>query len=209
MLCQRFPIWWLVPRQGVESDQDWNVNLMGNDENRGDLGEVHIVLEGTCWKVLQQSPWLHCPVLPSRNWVLNLLRWCGICTFFVTWLSSKLKSGLSTRALLPFFGLAPACKWWCRDQTSTHNTRQCLHNMHMMTVHGVCQIHPEKNYSPDFFFFFKMAHDKVFRKHCKGLCTYVDHRVYKYTFGSEQDASSPTEFSSQFEHPLSCNFIRA
>ena len=36
----------------------------------------------------------------------------------------------------------------------------------------------------------------------KGLCTHVDHRVYKYTFGRVQDASSPTEFSSLFEHPL-------
>ena len=34
----------------------------------------------------------------------------------------------------------------------------------------------------------------------KGLCTHVDHRVYKYTFGREQDASSPIEFSSLFEH---------
>ena len=26
--------------------------------------------------------------------------------------------------------------------------------------------------------------------------------MYKYTLGREQDASSPTEFSSLFEHPL-------
>ena len=51
-------------------------------------------------------------------------------------------------------------------QTLTHNTRECLHNTHTTTVHGVCWIHLEKNYSPDFFFF-KMAHDKVFGKHCK------------------------------------------
>ena len=96
MLYQRFPIWWLVPRQGVGSNQDCNVNSMGDDENRGDPGKVHIVLEGTCWKVLQQSPWLCCPVLPSGNWISNLLRWCGIHTFFVTWLSSKSESGSST-----------------------------------------------------------------------------------------------------------------
>ena len=41
--------------------------------------------------------------------------------------------------------------------TSTSNTIQ--NNMHMTTVHGVCQIYPERHYSPDFFF--KMAHDKV------------------------------------------------
>jgi hypothetical protein len=34
------------------------------------------------------------------------------------------------------------------------------------------------------------------------LCTHVDHRLYKYTLGSEQDASSPTELSSLFEPPL-------
>ena len=31
--------------------------------------------------------------------------------------------------------------------------------------------------------------------------------MYKYTFGREQDASSPTEFSSPFETLFSCNFI--
>ena len=31
--------------------------------------------------------------------------------------------------------------------------------------------------------------------------------MYKYTFGREQDASYPTEFSSLFEHLFSCNFI--
>ena len=36
-----------------------------------------------------------------------------------------------------------------------------------------------------------------------GLCTHVGHRLYKYTLGSEQDTSSPTELSSLFEPPLS------
>ena len=49
--------------------------------------------------------------------------------------------------------------------TSTSNTKK--NNMHTTTVHRVCWIHPEKNYLPDFFFFFKMAYDKVFRKCCK------------------------------------------
>ena len=36
-----------------------------------------------------------------------------------------------------------------------------------------------------------------------GLCTHVDHKLYKYTLGSEQDVSSPTELSSLFEPPPS------
>ena len=74
---------------------------------------------------------LGCEHVLRDEWV-----WEGVQTWtpsFVIWQKLQLRHHWSYSGKQ---GVDQEQGFW----TSTHNTRQCLHNMHMTTVHGVCQI---------------------------------------------------------------------